>query len=142
MEEFLARVDGTDLDWWLYGSGALAVRGMDIVPGDLDFAVDDAHYAGRIFSDLLVEPVTGPLDWVAVWIGRAFHCALFEWSAQAAPTVDSAPNEFGRWAADSLETVAWRGHEVYVPRLDIQLAVALQRGLTDRAAMIRQVMES
>ena len=142
LEEFLARVAGTGLDWWLYGSAALAARGMDIVPGDLDFAVDDAHHAGRIFHDLLVEPVTGPLDWVAAWIGRAFHGALFEWSAQAAPAVESAPNEFGRWAADRLETIQWRGYQLHVPRLDVQLAVALQRGLTDRAAMIRELMRS
>jgi hypothetical protein len=142
LEEFVARVAGTGLDWWLYGSAALAVRGMDIVPGDLDFAVDDAHHAGRIFNDLLVEPVTGPLDWVAEWIGRAFYGALFEWSARPAPAVEAAPNEFGGWAADRLETIAWRGHGVRVPRLDVQLAVARQRGLTDRAAMIRHVMDS
>ena len=115
---------------------------MHIVPGDLDLAVDDAHHAGRIFNDLLVEPVTGPLAWVASWIGRASHGVLFEWSAQAAPAVESAPNEFGRWAANCLDTVVWRGHQVRVPRLDVQLAVALQRGLTDRAAMIHQRMPS
>lgn len=142
LEEFLARVAGTDLDWWLYGSAALAVRGVEIIPGDLDFAVDDAHHAGRIFHDLLVEPITGPLDWVAKWIGRAFYGALFEWSAQAAPAVESAPNEFGRWAANSVETFAWRGHSVRVPSLEVQLAVALRRGLTDRAAMIRDLTRS
>jgi hypothetical protein len=142
LAEFLGRVSGTGLDWWLYGSAALAVRGVEIVPGDLDVAVDDAHHTGRILHDLLVEPVTGPLDWVATWIGRAFHGALVEWSAQAAPAVESAPNEFGRWAADRLETIVWRGHAVRVPRLDVQLAVAVQRGLTDRAAMITQLMAS
>lgn len=115
---------------------------MDISPGDLDLAVDDAQHAGRIFSDLLVEPVTGPLDWVARWIARAFHGALFEWSAQPSPAVESAPNEHRRWAAASLETVAWRGRRVRVPRLDVQLAVAIQRGLAERVAMIRQLMES
>jgi hypothetical protein len=142
LEEFLTRVDGTGLDWWLYGSGALAVRGIDIIPGDLDFAVDDPHYAGRIFHDLLVEPVTGPLDWVARWIGRAFHGALFEWSAEPTAATDSAPNEFGRWPLDRLETVTWRGYQVRVPPLDIQLAVALQRGLSDRTAIIREHMRS
>jgi hypothetical protein len=140
LEEFLVRVSGTGLDWWLYGSAALAVRGIEIVPGDLDFAVDDAHHAGKIFHDLLVEPVTGPLDWVATWIGRAFHGALFEWSAQASPEVESAPNEYGRWAADRLETIVWRGHQIRTPRLEVQLAVAEQRGLTDRAEMIRSLM--
>lgn len=39
LEEFVDRVQGTDLRWWLYGSGALAVRGIDIDPGDLDLAL-------------------------------------------------------------------------------------------------------
>jgi hypothetical protein len=140
LEEFLMRARGTSLDWWLYGSGALAARGIDVVPGDLDFAVDDPHHAGRIFHDLLVEPVTGPLDWVARWIGRAFHGALFEWSAEPTAATESAPNEFGRWAADRLETITWRGQQVRVPPLDIQLTVALQRGLNDRTAIIRDQM--
>lgn len=47
--------------------------------------MDDAHETGRIFQDLLVEPVTGPLNWAAGGIGRAFHGALFEWLAHPAP---------------------------------------------------------
>lgn len=58
LDLFLRRVDRTPLRWFLYGSGALAVRGIDIQPGDLDFWVSDSQRAGRIFEDLLVEPVT------------------------------------------------------------------------------------
>ncbi|MEV6629143.1 hypothetical protein AB0M54_00115 [Actinoplanes sp. NPDC051470] len=137
LEEFLGRVDGTGLHWWLYGSGALAVRGITVEPGDLDFAVDDAQHAGRIFEDLLVEPVTGPLDWVARWIGRAFHGALFEWSAEA---VAEPPNEFGDWAARRLEVVEWRGRRIAVPRLEVQLEVARRRGLTGTVAAIEGAM--
>ena len=32
LEEFVDRVEGTDLLWWLYGSGALAARGVEIEP--------------------------------------------------------------------------------------------------------------
>src|SRR5262245_16827777 len=28
LEEWLRRVEGSGLEWWLYGSGALAVRGL------------------------------------------------------------------------------------------------------------------
>jgi hypothetical protein len=35
LDLFVRRVDGTPLRWFLYGSGALAVRGIDIGPGDL-----------------------------------------------------------------------------------------------------------
>jgi hypothetical protein len=36
LELFLERIEGSRLRWFLYGSGALAVRGIDVGPGDLD----------------------------------------------------------------------------------------------------------
>jgi hypothetical protein len=33
--EFLRRVGRSDLRWWLYGSAALALRGLDVEPGDV-----------------------------------------------------------------------------------------------------------
>jgi hypothetical protein len=138
LEEFLRRAAGTRLRWWLYGSAALAVRGLNVDPGDLDFAVDDAVETGRILDDLLVEPVTVLQDWVANSIGRAFHGALLEWAAD--PNPDHEPQEQGSAAKDRLELVNWRGWEVPVPPLDLQLAIALRLGLPGRAAMIREAM--
>ncbi len=140
LEEFLVRVDGSDLNWWLYGSGALAVRGIDVDPGDLDFVVDDAELAGSIFSDLLVEPVTRLDGWVAEWGGRAFDGALFEWIADAHPSGAAQPHEQEPAAAAHLETIRWRGYPVRVPVLAFQLAVAMERGRHDRAALIRAAM--
>jgi hypothetical protein len=139
LQTFLDRVDGSRLSWWLYGSGALAVRGFDVDPGDLDFAVGDAHHAGLLFEDLLVEPVTRHDGWVAEWTGRAFTGALFEWLAIP---FDREPHEQGSAAAHRLETVDWRGRQVLVPPLDLQLAVAQRRGLHDRVALIRQALDS
>jgi hypothetical protein len=68
----LRRLDGAGLDWWLYGSAALAVRGLAVEPGDIDLHVGDPHRAGRLFDDLLVTPVERLDGWVARWVGRAF----------------------------------------------------------------------
>jgi hypothetical protein len=84
-----ARVQGTQLRWFLYGSGALAVRGIDVEPGDLDFCVNDAHLVGALFEDLLVEPVTTMTDWIADQGGRAFAGCLLEWMAGVHPDVDT-----------------------------------------------------
>ena len=72
LREFLRRVQGVEFEWWLSGSAALAVRGIDVTPRDLDFAVADAHAVGRLLHDALVEPVTHMREWVAEWFGRAF----------------------------------------------------------------------
>ena len=74
--EFLARVEGSALTWWLYGSGALAARGLPIEPRDVDVHVDDAQLAGRLFDDLLVTPVERLDGWVARHVGRAFAGAV------------------------------------------------------------------
>lgn len=71
LETFLDRAAGSGLDWWVYGSTALALRGLDVHPGDVDVNVDDAHLAGRLFDDLLVTPVLELEGWVASYAGRA-----------------------------------------------------------------------
>jgi hypothetical protein len=141
LKEFLHRVKGSQLQWFLAGSGALAVRGLAVEPGDLDFVVSDARLAGRLFRDLLVEPVRERSGWAARWFGRAFHEALFEWISDANPALDvPEPQEVGPAAARQLERVGWRGHTVRVPPLSLQLRVAQRRGLDARAEIIRRAM--
>ena len=41
LELLLERLDGVRVDWWLTGSAALAVRGVDVAPRDLDLVTDD-----------------------------------------------------------------------------------------------------
>lgn len=137
LEEVLARVEGSELDWFLYGSAALAVRGIDVDPGDLDFHVSEAYLTGRLFADLLVEPVTEMTGWVADRGGRAFFGCTIEWIAGVHPDVDQpTPHEQGPVAASRLEAVAWRGHQIPVAPIDLQLAVARHRDLHDRVTKI------
>jgi hypothetical protein len=134
LELFLRRVEGTPLRWFLYGSGALAIRGIDVQPGDLDFWVNDAHLAGRIFEDLLVEPVTTITGWIADCGARASAGCLFEWMAGVHPA--PMPHEQGLIAQSRLESVRWRDRIVPIPPLALQLSVTERRGLSERAAKI------
>ena len=136
---FLDRVDG--VDWWLAGSGALAVRGVDVSPRDLDVVTDarGAQRLGELLADRLVEPVFASEGWVARWWGRAFLGARVEWVADVAASVDDPhPVDFGPTAAANLERVRWRGYDLRVPPLALQLAVAERRGLTDRVEAIQR----
>jgi hypothetical protein len=130
------------LSWWLYGSAALAVRGLEIAPGDIDVNVGDAYLAGELFGDLLVTPVEELDRWVAKRIGRAFYGAIIEWSSEPHAELDDPcnPHEQGPYVADRIETVEWRGHRLRMPPLSAQLAVCERRGLTDRVALIRAAM--
>ena len=143
LELFLYQVKGTPLRWFLYGSGALAVRSIDVQPGDLDFCVNDTGLAGRIFEDLLVEPVTTMTGWIANCGARAFAGCLFEWMAGVHPEVDEpTPHEQGLVALGCLESVRWRDRIISVPPLALQLSVTERRGLSERAALTQAYIES
>lgn len=136
--EFVDRVHDSGLEWWLYGSAALAVRGVAVEPGDVDLHVDDAYLAGELMADLLVEPVTRMGGWVADVGGRAYAGAIIEWLSGAQTSDSDPPHEQDDAARDHLELIVWNQRKIPVPSLDLQLAVAKRRGLDTRAALIRR----
>ncbi|WP_258725077.1 hypothetical protein [Cellulomonas sp. NS3] len=89
LAETADRLDAAGIDWWLTGSTALAVRGVDVAPGDVDLVVadQDAHTVGDLLLDGLVEPVA-PAAWFCRWWGRAFLGARVEWVGGVGPAAD------------------------------------------------------
>lgn len=139
LSAFLHIIAGLQLDWWLTGSAALAVRGLDIVPGDLDLVVDNpaAGQLGDLLLDYLVEPLQPSPGWIWHCFGRAFLHTRLEWVGGVNESADSPEtSDFGPAAAKRLEVVTWRGAEIRVPPLDLQLAVSQRRGLGERAEKI------
>jgi len=130
--------------WFLTGSAALAVRGIDVVPRDLDLVVREPERAVEALADVQTEPVTvnRPGAWIARWFSRGFLHARVEWIADVDPAIDvySSPNEFGPRAVSRLETARWQDHDLLVVPLDIQLAVTERRGLAARAETIRDFL--
>ena len=143
LEAFLATTAGRDLPWLLVGSASLAVRGLDVLPGDIDLAADaaGARLLGELLADALIEPVMPVSDWICRWWGRAWMGARVEWVGDALATVDQPhPADLGPTAMAQAVTVSWRGYPVPVPPLELMLAVTERRGLAQRAEAIRQAM--
>jgi hypothetical protein len=132
------RLNDAEVDWWLVGSAALAVRGVAVTPGDLDLVVSgaDARRVGDLLLDGLVEPVA-PADWFCDWWGRAVLGARVEWVGGLRPASDQpVVSDFGLVAAAHLEVVRWRSWEIRVPPLTLQRAASVRRGLGDRVRLI------
>lgn len=144
LTRLLALVADEPITWQLGGSGALAVRGMPVTPGDLDLVTDDA--GARRLADLLlpylVEPLVDSTGWICQWFCRAWLGMRVEWIGEPDASADEPePFDFGPTAVARAEVVTWRGHAVRVPPLDLQRRTCEVRGLIERAAMIQQWME-
>jgi len=131
LEAFAEVAESGGIRWRLAGSAALAIRGIDVLPRDLDLVTDNAgaQKLGDLLSDYLVEPVLSTSGWVANWFGRAFLHMRVEWIGVDDP-----------YAAEGLETVYWRGEPIQAPSLEMQLEEDRQRGLTERVEKIERYL--
>jgi RimJ/RimL family protein N-acetyltransferase len=129
------------VEWMLVGSAALAVRGIEVHPRDIDLVVDDAQRTGELLADILVEPVTRMEGWVADWFGRAFDGVLIEW---VAGVHGEAPGEVARMDGPGRawrgESVIWHDYGIFCAPLDLRLGLSEARGLTDEVAAIRRFL--
>lgn len=140
---FLEIIDGHDIDWFLAGSAALAVRGLDLIPGDLDLVVDPAgaRQLRALMLDYLLEPPVQVPEFLGVEFCSAFLHVRIEWaSCLHQPAHAGFLNEFFLPASRSLETVNWRGFQLRVPPLDIQSQISERRHLKARAGKIKRWM--
>ena len=99
LSAFLDIIGGEDIHWFLVGSGALAVRGLDIAPQDLDLATDaaGARRLGELLADYLVEPVQFHTGRICDWWGRAFIHARFDgWATCTSRWIGLSPPISGR----------------------------------------------
>lgn len=138
LHAFAERMEGLSVFWWLYGSAALAVRGIDLAPKDVDLAVDDPRRTTDAMEPILVLPLTQMRGWLADWTAWAFKGSVVEWLGGYYPTGSNPPREQESAIIGSLEEVPWEGHRILVPPLSVQLPVVEARGLEDRARAIRR----
>ena len=137
----LERVRGHTVNWCLVGSAALAVRGLDVQPGDVDLVTSEsgAEQLEVLLRDDRIEPLQRSEGWIWRSFGRAFLGGRLEWVGGVNDGADRPEvSDFGPTALARLETVRWRDAEIKVPPLDLQLVVNERRGRLERAAVIRR----
>lgn len=141
LAKFVERIAGHTIDWYLVGSTALALRGIDITPGDVDLitSAEEAEQLEILLRDCRIEPLQRSEGWIWRSFGRVFLGGRLEWVGGVNDGADHPhASDFGPVAQSRLEVVRWRGIDIRVPPLDLQLAVNERRGRFERAAKIRQ----
>jgi hypothetical protein len=79
LDAFCSIIEKTDMDWWLTGSCAACIRGIDLSPHDVDIMInsDDIPELTELFRDELIEPIVSTHGWLTKDFGVMFlHCRI------------------------------------------------------------------
>lgn len=143
--EFLKRVNGRGIDWWLTGSCAACLRGIKLNPHDVDIMINskDVDRINEIFKGYIIEPIVDTNGWLTKDFGVIFlHARIDIASDPQACLDDPEPVDCGPYARENLEEITWRGYVIKVPPLELQLNVNRRRGRIDRVKLIEEYIES
>jgi hypothetical protein len=121
------------------GSLALAVRGVDVRPGDIDVitTVEGADALGDSYRDVLVIPVADEPGF-GIW-GRAFTGGIcVEWLGNPVRVQEGPwPLDAQQWTvASPFEEVSWEGRVLRVPPVELMRRIEVLRQRLDRVAAI------
>jgi hypothetical protein len=139
LQDLLHRAGQARVPVAVVGSVALAARGVDVHPGDIDVITteDGADALADSYQGTLVVPVA---TWPGFgrW-GRAFTEGIrVEWLGNPArPQVGPWPLAAAEWSvASPFEEISWENQVLRVPPLEVQRRTERHRQRPDRVAAI------
>jgi len=142
---FCRMIEGHEIDWWLTGSCASCLRGIELNPHDIDIMIDSRDVAelADIFSDFLIEPIVDTGGWLTKDFGVIFIGARVDIASDPVESLDDPlPVDCGPTARKNLETISWNGFSVRIPPIEFQLNANRLRGRVERVKLIEEYMES
>ena len=145
LQKFCSMVRDSNIDWWLTGSCATCIRGVNLNPHDIDIMIDSKSCSEltELFQDYLIEPIIDTDGWLTKDFGVIFIDVRIDIASDPAPILDNPePVDCGPYAKNNLETINWKGYEVKVPPLQLQLNVNRLRGRLDRVEKIEDFLKN
>jgi len=139
LESFIKRVDRMDIGWWLTGSCAVCVRGIRLMPHDVDIVVNSSDIPAlmELFKGDIFEPIVSTEGWVTKDFGVLFLACRIDIASDPASCLDDPePVDCGPYAKMHLEVISWRGHLISIPPLALSIAVNKKRKRWDRVRLM------
>ena len=145
LEDLLRRAGQARVPVAVVGSAALAARGVDVRPGDIDVitTMDGVDALADSYQESLVMPVA-TVPGFGKW-SRAFSGGIrVEWLGNPARPLESPwPLAASAWSiASPFEEIRWENRILCVPPLEVQRRAEVHRGRPDRAAAIDEYLQS
>ena len=141
--EFCLIAKNENIKWWLTGSCASCLRGIEFNPHDVDIMIDssDVNKIIDMYSEYLIEPIINTNGWLTKDFGVLFLNARIDIASDPVEELDNpVPIDCGPTARDNLEKIDWNGFKLYIPPIEYQLNANRLRKRTNRVKLIEQYM--
>ncbi len=128
-----------NIKWWLAGSAALFVRGLNVLPHDIDIMTYKSEISKihSVVEPYIVEPFHHVSGWVVKGFGVINQGYRVDYAFEPEDWVDSQGYvDFGPYAEKNLEKVEWKGHSINVPPLKLHI---LSNKLRNRMHIAREI---
>ena len=145
LEQFCQKIDRAGIDWWLTGSCAACIRGIELQPHDIDIMIDskDVENMTELFQDVLIEPIVDTHGWVTKDFGVIFMDVRIDIASDPDPILDHPdPIDCGPYARDHIETLHWNGHDIRIPPIELQITANKKRGRHNRVKKMEEYVRN
>jgi hypothetical protein len=113
-----------NVKWWLTGSTALFIRGIDVEPHDIDIMTykTEIDKIEKCIKDYIIEPFHHVTDWVVKGFGVIDYQYRIDYAFEPEEWVDSQGKvDFGLYAQSNLNEIEWNGFKVKVPKIELHI---------------------
>ncbi len=132
--------ENNEIKWWLTGSAALYIRGIDVFPQDIDIMTFKTEIAKleKSIGSYISEPFHHVTNWVVKGFGVIYRKYRIDYAFEPEEWVDkNGYVDFGPYAQSHLEKIKWNNHTISVPPLELHIKSNLARGRTETVDKIK-----
>lgn len=133
-----------NISWWLTGSAACAIRGINIIPQDIDIMTykTEIKKVEKVFKNFAIEPYHHVTNWVVKGFGVIYLNGRIDMAFEPEESSDGHGRvDFGFYAMNNLETIKWKGYSIKVPPVDLHIYSNKVRGRHDRVKLIEEYIK-
>lgn len=131
------------INWFLSGSMAAKVYGVDINPNDINLVVDmkDMEKIQDLFKEKIIIPVERCEDWIAKGYGIMFDEIPVDFVFEVSEDLDEPePIDCGPYAWKHLNILKINENNIPVPELELLYNINKRRNREKRANLIKEKM--
>ena len=144
MDKMLSFFEHQHIRYWLTGSAACKLRGIDLIPHDIDVMTykSELHKIEQGWNAHIIEPFHHITDWVVKGFGVVWIDARIDSAFEPEDQSDVDGNlDFGCFAQQHLEPIVWNDHTILVPPVDLHLLSNTRRKRVDRVQKITEYLQ-